>query len=78
MGIGTGISSQPFAERGFTVLGIEPDERMASLARSKGLAVETGRFEDWDPAGRVFDSLNTGLPFNPWARSSTTPVAASR
>jgi SAM-dependent methyltransferase len=60
VGIGTGISSQPFFERGFTVLGVEPDERMASLARSKGLAVETGRFEDWDPAGRVFDGVIAG------------------
>ena len=60
VGIGTGISAEPFRERGFAVLGVEPDPKMAALARAKGLVVESGRFEDWDPAGRTFDGVIAG------------------
>ncbi|GAA3606473.1 class I SAM-dependent methyltransferase [Microlunatus ginsengisoli] len=60
VGIGTGISAEPFRERGFELLGIEPDPRMAAVARAKDLVVEDGRFEDWDPAGRTFDGVIAG------------------
>ncbi len=128
VGIGTGISAEPFRDRGLAVLGVEPDPKMAALARAKGLVVETGRFEDWDPAGRTFDaviagqtwhwvdpiagaakavnvlhrggrlavfwnsglpslelaaefakvfaSLDTGLPFNPWAARQADPYGS--
>jgi SAM-dependent methyltransferase len=123
VGIGTGISSEPFRDRNFEILGVEPDPKMADLARAKGFNVEIARFEKWDAAGRsfdaliagqtwhwinpeagaakaasvlhdgailalfwnssqapvelsaefaqIFDSLDTGLPFNPWRPSST-------
>jgi len=57
VGCGTGIAARLFAERGASVLGIEPDTRMAAFARQTGLAVEEAQFEDWDPAGRTFDLL---------------------
>ncbi len=60
VGIGTGISAEPFRDRGLTVLGVEPDPKMASVARTKGFVVEAGRFEDWDPAGRTFDAVIAG------------------
>lgn len=60
VGIGTGISAEPFRSRGCAVLGVEPDLKMASLARAKGFAVETERFEEWDPAGRAFDGVIAG------------------
>ncbi len=60
VGIGTGISAEPFRDRGFAVLGVEPDSRMAALARAKGFVVETGRFEEWDAAGRTFDGVIAG------------------
>jgi SAM-dependent methyltransferase len=60
VGIGTGISAEPFRARGCNVLGIEPDPRMADLARAKGFTVETTRFEDWDSAGRRFDGVIAG------------------
>ena len=124
VGIGTGISAEPFRNRGFELLGVEPDARMALVARTKGFVVEAGRFEDWDSAGRtcdgviagqtwhwvepvagaakagsvlrpggrlalfwnaavpspavaaafakVFESLDTGLPFNPWTAAPET------
>ena len=60
VGIGTGISSEPFRQRGLDVLGVEPDPDMAALARAKDFSVEAGRFEDWDPAGRTFDGVIAG------------------
>lgn len=60
VGIGTGISALPFLAAGCTVLGVEPDARMARIARERGFQVETGKFEDWDPAGRLFDAVISG------------------
>jgi SAM-dependent methyltransferase len=60
VGCGTGIVSALVAARGFAVLGIEPDPRMAQVARAKGLEVEVARFEDWDAGGRRFDLLTCG------------------
>ena len=57
VGCGTGISARLFQAAGCRVLGIEPDPRMAELARKGGTETEAGRFEDWDPAGRTFDAV---------------------
>ena len=55
VGCGTGISSRLFRAAGCQVLGIDPDARMAELAARSGIATEIATFEDWDPAGRMFD-----------------------
>jgi SAM-dependent methyltransferase len=55
VGCGTGIATALLAERGASVLGVEVDERMAAVARAKGLDVEVATFEQWDPRGRRFD-----------------------
>lgn len=60
VGIGTGLSARPFVALGARVTGVEVDPRMAELARRRGFAVEIARFEDWDPAGRVFDAVISG------------------
>jgi SAM-dependent methyltransferase len=60
VGTGTGISSRPFLQEGCRVLGVEPDERMAELARRSGLEVKIARFEDWDPVGQAFDVVIAG------------------
>jgi SAM-dependent methyltransferase len=60
VGIGTGLSAQPFQAAGSRVVGVEPDPRMAELARHRGFEVEVAKFEDWDPAGRTFDVLISG------------------
>jgi SAM-dependent methyltransferase len=57
VGCGTGISARLFQAAGCAVLGVDPDPRMAELARQGGTAVEVARFEDWDPAGRSFDAV---------------------
>jgi SAM-dependent methyltransferase len=55
VGCGTGKLGRLLAARGCRVLGVEPDERMAAMARSHGLAVEVSPFEPWDDAGRRVD-----------------------
>ncbi|MEV0581013.1 methyltransferase domain-containing protein [Streptomyces sp. NBC_01463] len=57
VGCGTGIAARQFRAAGCEVLGVEPDERMAALARTRGLPVEAGTFEAWSPAGRTFDMV---------------------
>jgi SAM-dependent methyltransferase len=60
VGCGTGIASSLFIARGCEVIGLEPDARMASVARRRGVTVEDGFFEQWDPRGRSFDLLVAG------------------
>jgi SAM-dependent methyltransferase len=57
VGCGSGIASRLFSGRGCQVLGIEPDERMAEVARRSGTEVECSTFERWDSDGRTFDLL---------------------
>jgi SAM-dependent methyltransferase len=57
VGCGTGISARLFQAAGCRVLGVDPDPRMAELARQGGTEVEIAKFEDWDPGGRTFDAV---------------------
>ncbi len=60
VGCGTGIAAEAFVARGCDVLGVEPDPRMATVARDKGIPVEVASFEDWPADGRTFDLLVSG------------------
>lgn len=60
VGCGTGIEARQFQVAGATVLGVDPDARMAELARRSGVDVEVATFEAWDPAGRSFDAVVAG------------------
>lgn len=60
VGIGTGVSAQPFRSAGCRVLGVEPDERMAEFARQLGFAVDVAKFEEWETTGRTFDAIISG------------------
>lgn len=60
VGIGTGIAARQFRDAGCRVLGVDPDPRMAGLARRHGFEVEVSRFEQWQPAGRTFDTVVAG------------------
>jgi SAM-dependent methyltransferase len=64
VGAGTGIASQQFAERGAEVLAVEPDARMAAVARLKGIPIEIGTFERWQPPGRTFDLVVFAASFH--------------
>jgi SAM-dependent methyltransferase len=59
VGCGTGIAAALLIERGCAVLGIEPDARMAAVARAAGIEVEVAHLEDWDPAGRTFELVTS-------------------
>ena len=60
VGCGTGIAARQFQAAGCTVLGVEPDQRMAAFARRSGVEVEVATFEAWRPAGRAFDAVVAG------------------
>jgi SAM-dependent methyltransferase len=60
VGCGTGIVARQLQATGCSVLGVEPDPRMAEFARQQGVEVEEARLEEWDPRGRVFDAVVAG------------------
>jgi SAM-dependent methyltransferase len=60
VGCGTGIASRLFMARGCDVLGLEPDGRMAAVARRSGVTVEESTIEEWHSNGRSFDLLTAG------------------
>jgi SAM-dependent methyltransferase len=64
VGCGTGIEARQFQAAGCTVVGVEPDSRMAAFARETGLPVEVATFEAWDPAGRTFDAVVSGTAWH--------------
>ncbi|MFY1638302.1 class I SAM-dependent methyltransferase [Solwaraspora sp. WMMB335] len=72
VGCGTGIEARQFQSANCTVLGVDPDVRMAEFARRSGVEVEVATFEDWDPAGRVFDAVVAGQAWH-WVH----PVAGA-
>jgi SAM-dependent methyltransferase len=57
VGCGTGIAARQIQAAGCTVIGVEPDARMAEFACARGLSVEIATFEAWDPGGRRFDAV---------------------
>jgi SAM-dependent methyltransferase len=72
VGCGTGIEARQFQAAGCTVLGVEPDTRMADFARRSGVEVEVATFEAWDAAGRTFDAVIAGTAWH-WV----APVAGA-
>jgi SAM-dependent methyltransferase len=64
VGAGTGIMSEQLLQRGVDVLAVEPDPRMAEVARGKGIPIEIGTFENWGPAQRRFDLVVFGSSFH--------------
>ena len=64
VGCGTGIVARQFEAAGRTVLGVEPDARMAEFARSTGVQVEVATFEAWHSADRTFDAVVAGTAWH--------------
>lgn len=77
VGCGTGIAARQFQAAGCTVLGVEPDARMADFARARGAAVEVATFETWDPAGRRFDAVIAAQSWH-WVDPVAGAVQAAR
>lgn len=76
VGCGTGIAGRLLAERGCDVLGVEPDSRMAALARTHGLDVEVATFEAWDPEERRFDLLMSAQAWH-WVEPAMAAAKAA-
>lgn len=76
VGCGTGVEARQFLAAGRTVLGVEPDERMAAFARRTGVEVEVATFEDWDAAGRTFDAVVAGQSWH-WVDPVAGPAKAA-
>jgi SAM-dependent methyltransferase len=64
VGAGTGIASEQLLSKGVNVLAVEPDPRMAEVARVKGVPIEISTFESWQPAERHFDLVVFGSSFH--------------
>lgn len=64
VGCGTGIAARQLRAAGCQVLGVEPDARMADLARRFGVEVEVSTFEQWEPRGREFDAVVAGTAWH--------------
>src|SRR5690349_259040 len=77
VGCGTGIEARQFQAAGCTVLGVDPDARMAEFARRSGVEVEVATFEDWDPVGRVFDAVVAGQAWH-WVDPVAGATKAAR
>ncbi|MFF0309246.1 class I SAM-dependent methyltransferase [Streptosporangium sp. NPDC004379] len=77
VGCGTGIEARQFQAAGCTVLGVDPDARMAEFARRSGIEVEVATFEAWDPAGRSFDAVIAGQSWH-WVDPVAGAVKAAR
>jgi SAM-dependent methyltransferase len=77
VGCGTGIAARQFRAAGCRVLGVEPDARMADLARRSGVGVEVATFEAWDPAGRKFDAIVAGQAWH-WIDAVSGAAKAAR
>ncbi|HET9137901.1 class I SAM-dependent methyltransferase [Actinophytocola sp.] len=76
VGCGTGILARQFRAAGCTVLGVEPDARMADFARRGGLEVEVATFEEWESAGRAFDAVVAGQAWH-WVDPDAGAVKAA-
>ena len=77
VGCGTGILARLLVARGCEVLGVEPDPRMADVARTHGVTVEEATFEAWDPAGRTFDLVVSGMAWH-WVDAAAGAAQAGR
>ncbi|MFH9353113.1 class I SAM-dependent methyltransferase [Kitasatospora sp. NPDC017646] len=77
VGCGTGIAARQFQAAGCTVLGIDPDARMADTARARGLPVEVATFEAWEPDGRTFDTLIAAQSWH-WVDPAAGAAKAAR
>jgi SAM-dependent methyltransferase len=69
VGCGTGQVSQLLQAAGWAVIGVEPDPRMADLARAHGVHVTTTDFETWEPPHGGFDLVCSGTAWH-WLDAS--------
>jgi len=76
VGCGTGKAARLFMARGCDVVGVEPDPRMAAVARRHGVVVDDGHFEGWDPRDRTFDLVASAQAWH-WVDPVAGPAKAA-
>ena len=76
VGCGTGIASQLFLDRGCQVVGVEPDGRMAAVARRRGMHVIVAPFETWTAPADPFDLVVSAQAWH-WVDQDIGPRAAA-
>jgi SAM-dependent methyltransferase len=76
VGCGTGIASQLFLDRGCDVVGVEPDERMAAVARRRGVGVVVSPFEAFSPPAEAFDIVASAQAWH-WVDQGIGPARAA-
>lgn len=76
VGCGTGIAAALFSDTAREVLGVDPDPRMAEIARRGGLEVEVATFESWHCGDRRFDLLVSGQAWH-WIDPEAGPTKAA-
>ncbi|MFF1694594.1 class I SAM-dependent methyltransferase [Streptomyces sp. NPDC058257] len=77
VGCGTGIAARQFQAAGCATLGVEPDARMADVARARGLEVDVAAFEAWQSDGRTFDTVIAAQSWH-WVDPVAGAVKAAR
>ncbi len=76
VGCGTGIASQLFLDRGCEVVGVEPDERMAAVARRRGVSVVVAPFETFSRPSAPFDVVASAQAWH-WVDQEIGPTKAA-
>jgi len=69
IGTGPGKATEPLAERGFEIVGIELGERLAALARRNlaafpNVEIVNAEFETWEPPHAEFDAVVSFTAFH--------------
>ena len=64
VGCGTGQVATLLSKAGWKVIAIEPDERMAKIARSHHVKVIVSKFEQWTPKNKDFDLITAGTSWH--------------
>src|SRR3954447_22875440 len=80
-GAGTGRATRALAERGATIVAVEPDPAMASLVRARtqdlGVEVVVSTFEDYAPAAHAFDRVVAAQAWH-WVDKPRAAAVAAR
>ena len=64
VGCGTGQVALQLEAAGWSVVGIEPDQRMADIARAHGVEVVVAPFEQWDSSRHDYDLVCAGTAWH--------------
>ena len=61
IGSGNGMLLEKYKDKGWSVLGIEPNEAAAKKCQKKNIEVKVGKFSDMAPAGGNFDLITMSM-----------------